>query len=52
MTFSEVLKDRYGETHYKIHLESFAQKHKLKRRGGFIAIDNSETSFVDEPVNV
>ena len=52
MTFSEVLKDRYGETHYKSHLEGFAQKHKIKRRGGFIAIDNSETSFVDEPVNV
>lgn len=52
MTFSAALKNKYGETHYKDRLESFAKKHKLKRRSGFIAVDNSETSFVDEPVNI
>ena len=51
MEFSAFLKEKYGETHYKEHLKSFAQRHSLKRRSGFIAIDDNSVSFSEKQVN-
>ena len=41
------LKDKYGEKHYKKHVEIFTVKHNLERCGGFAYIcgKQSEDSF-------
>lgn len=51
MEFSAFLKEKYGETHYKEHLKSFAQRHSLKLRSGFIAIDDNSVSFDKKQIN-
>lgn len=47
MEFQRLLKDKYGEKHYKKHVENFTVKHNLERCGGFAYIggNQSEDNF-------
>lgn len=47
MEFPRFLKDKYGEKHYKKHVENFTVKHNLERCGGFAYIcgKQSENNF-------
>ena len=51
MEFPRFLKDKYGEKHYKKHVENFTIKHKLERCGGFAYISGKQSddcySFID-----